>query len=56
LRGDQAQEMLKNVLIGTLISSAKGAWDVSDEFNKLLPDFEFTKIEDFLTLIWEGKP
>jgi hypothetical protein len=48
--------MLKTVLIGTLLSSAKGAWDVSDEMNQLFPDFKFTQIEDFLTEVWEGKP
>jgi hypothetical protein len=48
--------MLKTVLIGTLLSSAKGAWDVSDEFNQLLPDFKFTQIEEFLAQVWEGKP
>lgn len=48
--------MLKTVLIGTLISSVKGAWDVSDEINKLLPDFKFTQIEEFLAEVWEGKP
>lgn len=53
---DQVEKMLKTVLIGTLLSSAKGAWDVSDEVNKLLPDFKFTQIEDFLTKVWEGKP
>lgn len=53
---DQVEKMLKIVLIGTLLSSAKGAWDVSDDFNKLLPGFKFTQIEDFLTKAWEGKP
>ncbi len=48
--------MLKTVLIGMLLSSAKGAWDVSDEFNRLLPDYKFTQAEDFLTQVWEGKP
>ena len=54
--GDQVEKMLKTVLIGTLLSSAKGAWDVSNELNKLLPDFKFTRIEDFLAKAWEGKP
>ncbi len=54
--GDQVEKMVKNVLIGTLFSSAKGAWDVSDEVNQLLPDFKFTLIEEFLTEVWEGKP
>lgn len=53
---DQLAAMLKTVLIGMLVSSAKGAWDVSDAFNRRLPDFEFTGIEDFLTKAWEGKP
>ena len=53
---DQVEKMLKTVLIGTLLSSAKGAWDVSDEMNQLLPAFKFTQIEDFLTEVWEGKP
>jgi hypothetical protein len=52
---DKVEEMLKTVLIGTLVSSAKGAWDVSDEFNGLLPGFNFTQIEDFLAEVWEGK-
>jgi len=53
---DHVEKMLKTVLIGTLLSSAKGAWDVSDEMNQLFPDFKFTQIEDFLTEVWEGKP
>ncbi|RDW65624.1 hypothetical protein BP5796_10316 [Coleophoma crateriformis] len=52
--GDQVEKMLKAVLIGTLLSSAKGAWDVSDEINQLLPDFEFTQLEDFLTEVWRA--
>ena len=53
---DQAEKMMKTVLVGTLLSSVKGAWDVSDEMNKLLPDFKFTQLEDFLALNWGGKP
>jgi hypothetical protein len=54
--GEQATSLLKAVLIGTLLSSAKGAWDVSDDFNLILPDYKFTQIEDFLAKVWEGKP
>lgn len=53
---DQAAEMLKTVLIGTLLSGAKGAWDVSDAYNQLLPDYKFSEIEEFLAKVWEGKP
>ena len=48
--------MLKAVLIGTLLSGAKGAWDVSDEFNGILPDYDFAQIEDFLAKVWKDKP
>jgi hypothetical protein len=53
--GEDARSMLKAVLIGTLLSSAKGAWDVSDEFNHLFPDYKFTQIEEFLEKVWRGK-
>ncbi|RYP74625.1 hypothetical protein DL771_002891 [Monosporascus sp. 5C6A] len=53
---DQASALLKAVSIGVLLSSAKGAWDISDEWNQLLPDYEFTRIEDFLAKTWKGKP
>lgn len=53
---DQLANALKTVLIGTLLSSAKGAWDVSESFNRLFPDYKFTRIEDFLTKVWKGVP
>ncbi|KAH8822016.1 hypothetical protein F5884DRAFT_769710 [Xylogone sp. PMI_703] len=53
---DQAAAMLRAVVIGMLLSSSKGAWDISDEWNRILPDYEFTPIEGFLTKVWEGKP
>jgi hypothetical protein len=56
LSEEQAVSMMTGVLIGTLLSSAKGAWDVSDGFNKLFPEYKFTQIDDFLAKVWEGKP
>lgn len=53
---DQIEKMQKNVLIGTLLGGVKGAWDVSDEMNNLLPDLKFTQLEAFLTEVWTGKP
>lgn len=53
---DQAAEALKSVLISTLLSGAKGAWDVSDEFNRILPEYKFTQMEDFLGKVWMDKP
>ncbi|KAH7024978.1 uncharacterized protein B0I36DRAFT_332349 [Microdochium trichocladiopsis] len=50
---EQLQELLKQVAIGTLLSFSKGAWDSSDEVNRLLPEgFQFTGAEDFLTKVW----
>ncbi|KAK5628945.1 hypothetical protein RRF57_004660 [Xylaria bambusicola] len=53
---DQAQALLKAVCIGTLLSSSKGAWESSDEINRLCPEYEFTPIESFLSKVWGGKP
>jgi hypothetical protein len=53
---EQAAEVLKSVLISTLISGAKGAWDVSDEFNRILPEYKFTQMEDFLGKVWKDQP
>jgi hypothetical protein len=53
---DQAATFMKSVLISTLLGGAKGAWAVSDEFNRILPDYKFAKIEEFLARVWEGKP
>ncbi|KAF7554861.1 hypothetical protein G7Z17_g2631 [Cylindrodendrum hubeiense] len=56
LTKEQAESMMKTVLIGTLLSSAKGAWATSDEFNQLLPEHKFAQIEEFLAEVWVGKP
>ncbi|KAF3913558.1 hypothetical protein ABW20_dc0104816 [Dactylellina cionopaga] len=53
---DQGATFAKMVSIGILLSSVKGAWDVSEGFNKLFPDFKFAEAEDFLTEVWDGKP
>lgn len=53
---DQAADLLKSVLIGTLLSGANGAWDVSDEFNWILPHYKFTQVDEFLSKVWEDKP
>lgn len=55
-RADQLDAALRGVLIGTLLSSAKGAWNVSDAYNRLFPDYKFSQIEEFLGKVWEGKP
>lgn len=53
---EEAPELLKAVVVGMLLSSIKGAWDISDEMNRLFPGFQFTTAETFLEKIWAGKP
>jgi hypothetical protein len=53
---NEAEEMQKQVMIGMLISTCKGAWAVSDELNGLFPDHEFMGVEEFLEGVWAGKP
>ncbi|KAF3062434.1 hypothetical protein GL218_03376 [Daldinia childiae] len=53
---EEAANMLKEVLVGMLLSSAKGAWDISDEWNQRLPDYKFTEMKQFLGEVWQGKP
>lgn len=49
-------DLATQVTIGILLSSGKGAWDVSNELNELFPDYPFSGIEEFLTKVWIGKP
>lgn len=50
---EQADEMLKQVAIATLLSFTRGAWNCLDEINGLLPHgFRFTDAEEFLTKVW----
>jgi len=39
-----------------ILSNTWGAWVVSDEWNRLLPDYNFTTVEQFIRQHWEGKP
>ncbi|OCK75253.1 NAD(P)-binding protein [Lepidopterella palustris CBS 459.81] len=41
---------------GFLKAIDRGVWDVGDEWNKLLPDFNFTAGEEYLRKTWEKKP
>lgn len=38
----------------TLLSVYQGAWAVSDEWNRLLPQYPFTSVEAFLQTWWAG--
>ncbi|KAH8202026.1 hypothetical protein TruAng_003781 [Truncatella angustata] len=52
---DQASELLKAVSIGILLSSVRGAWDSSDEMNRLFPTYKFTRADEFLAKVWGGQ-
>lgn len=49
---EDAARMLVQVLIGGLLSCHEGAWDLSDEWNQLLPEMNFTKIDKFVDGLW----
>ena len=50
----QLEQMLAGLVAGMLLATHDGALNVSDQWNRLLPDFEFTQAEDFLTKQWDG--
>ena len=50
---DQVEAFSKMATRGVLIAACRGAWTVSDEWNRLLPDYKFTKVEDLLRGIWQ---
>lgn len=56
VKKEEADALARVVMAGMLLTSANGAWDVSDAFNRLLPDCKFTGAEEFLAGAWKGKP
>lgn len=53
---EQREEMSKLLLQGFLKAAVLGKGDVSDEWNRLLPEYKFTGAEEYLRKVWEGKP
>lgn len=49
-------KLAAGMVSGMLLGIEAGALNVTDEWNRLLPDCNFTKAEDFLTEAWRGKP
>lgn len=41
---------------GIILGFSREALAVSDEWNRLLPDYKFTQAEEFLADAWRGKP
>ncbi|KAF5647817.1 2'-hydroxyisoflavone reductase [Fusarium tjaetaba] len=52
---DQVEAFSKMVVIGTLTAFHRGAWTVSDEWNRVFRDYKFTKVNELLNSVWEGK-
>lgn len=52
LEPEQRDEFRKKVMIGTLLLISHGVWQMTDEWNQLLPDYKFTQVEDFLRKVW----
>lgn len=44
------------IVSGVTLGMSAGAFYVSDEWNRLLPDYEMTRAEDFLGDVWGDKP
>lgn len=53
---EQAKELASGLLVGILLGVAAGALKVTDEWNRLLPEYQFTQAEDFLAEAWNMKP
>lgn len=53
---DQVEEVMAMIVSGLLMGISAGALSVSDEWNRLLPDYKFTQAEEFLAEAWKGKP
>ncbi|KAK0662035.1 hypothetical protein QBC41DRAFT_32826 [Cercophora samala] len=52
----EVEAMAKGFLCGILLGISAGVLRVSNGWNRLLPDYKFTRAEELLTEIWEGKP
>jgi hypothetical protein len=53
--GEELQALIKGAYIGILLTSVENAWDVSTEFNKLFPEYEFKDAEKYLEDVWTGR-
>ena len=53
---EMADMASKMILTGLLLSSKIASWVVSDEWNRIFPDYKFESAEELLTRVWTGKP
>jgi hypothetical protein len=50
-----SEALSRYIVTGSLISIENGAWDVSEEWNQLLPLLKLTGIQEFLEKVWKTK-
>ena len=53
---EQVAVLSKTIVGGLLLAISAKAFQCSDEWNRLLPDYKFTQPEEFLSAFWRGKP
>lgn len=53
---EQADALAGTLLAGMTLGISVGALNVSDEWNRLLPDYKFIQTHQFLSKAWQGKP
>lgn len=51
---EQQEAFQTAVVTGTLVAVTGGAWETTEEWNQLLPDYKFTSLEKFLKQVWES--
>ncbi|OOF98858.1 hypothetical protein ASPCADRAFT_162634 [Aspergillus carbonarius ITEM 5010] len=53
---EQVDGLAKFFASGILLAISARSFEVSDEWNRLLPDYKFTAMEEFLSDAWREKP
>ncbi|KAH6697423.1 hypothetical protein F5X68DRAFT_226798 [Plectosphaerella plurivora] len=53
---EQVQELSRLATTNFLKGVLNGAWDVSDEWNQLLPHLKLTDAKEYLSAVWRSKP
>lgn len=52
---EQAEALAPKLVSGMLLGISAGALNVTDEWNRLLPDYQFTQAAEFLAGAWYNK-
>ena len=52
----QVDAFSRVIVAGVLLAISAKNFHISEEWNRLLPDYKFTQAEEFLTEVWRDKP